>query len=334
MTQFAFVFPGQGTHYVGMGIELAERYPEAAAVFDQARQALGLDIRALCREGPESELVKTENAQPAIHTCSLAALKVIENYGFAAEFTAGFSLGEYAALVYAGVLQFEDSVRLVKQRGLLMQAAVAQGLGKMCWITGLDQPAIEQIVAEASTLGLIECSNFNCPQQIIVAGYSAPVERAAELAQRRGASAVTFLNVSGPFHTSLLRGAGEQLQQLLQTVALGQPRKRVLSNVTASYFASEHDIPRLLNEHVHKPVRWQECVNTLLDDEVDTFVELGPRHLLSNFIQSTAQQRGRRVRTFNVEDVATLERFLRACQTSRSGPTSSSRSGPTSSSRA
>ena len=311
MSKFAFVFPGQGTHYIGMGMELAERYREAADVFEQANEVMGIDIRRLCRVGPESELVKTENAQPTIHTTAIAILKVLESLGFCAQVTAGFSLGEYAALVYAGVLRFEDSVKLVQRRGMFMQNAVPQGVGKMCWITGLDRPAVQQIVTDASGLGLIECSNFNCPRQIIVAGHAVAVERAAELATARGASAATFLNVSGPFHTSLLQGAGGQLHQLLQNIPIGQARKKIVSNVTARYLSGSDDIRRLLKEHVYKPVLWEESVNTMLDDGVDTFVEIDPKHSLTTYNQITALERGIKVRCFSVENVETLAVFLR-----------------------
>ena len=311
MSKFAFVFPGQGTHYVGMGMDLADHYAEAAAVFEQANEVMGMDILQLCRSGPESELVKTENAQPTIHTTTIALLKVVESHGFCAHVTAGFSLGEYAALVYAGVLQFEDSVKLVQRRGMFMQNAVPQGVGKMCLISGLDRPAVEQIVTQASDLGLIECSNFNCPRQIIVAGYATAVERAAELAALRGASATTFLNVSGPFHTSLLLGAGQQLYELLQTIPMGQAKKKLVSNVTAQYLTCSDDIRQLLKEHVYKPVQWEGCVNTMLDDGVDTFVEIGPRHSLTTYTQMTALQRDLKVRCLSVENVETLEAFLR-----------------------
>jgi len=310
MSSIAFVFPGQGTHYVGMGMELADRYPEAAAVFEQANDVMGIDIRKLCREGPESELLKTENSQPTIHTASLAVLKVIEKYGFAADVTAGFSLGEYAALVYAGVFRFEDTVKLVKQRGLFMQEAVPQGLGKMCWITGLDRPTVERIVEESYDQGLIECSNFNCPNQIIVSGYAAAVEKAAELATAQGATSTTFLNVSGPFHTSLLKGAGEKLHARIRELPMNKPQKKVVSNVTAAYLTDADDIGQLLDEHVYKAVRWEESVNTMLDDGIDTFVEIGPKHSLTTYNQSTAQARGSKARCFNIENQSTLETFL------------------------
>jgi [acyl-carrier-protein] S-malonyltransferase len=311
MSKFAFVFPGQGTQYVGMGMELADCYPEAAAVFEQANEVLGMDIRRLCREGPEQELLKTELSQPTIHTTSLAILKVVERFGFSANVTAGFSLGEYAALVHGGVFQFEDTVKLVKQRGILMGGAVPEGLGKMCWITGLDRQTVEAIVKESNDEGLIECSNFNCPNQIIVSGYAAAVEKAAALADEKGATATTFLNVSGPFHTSLLRGAGEQLHEVLHDVPMSPPEKRVVSNVTAAYITEDDDIRQLLNEHVYKAVQWEDSVNTMLDDGVDTFVEIGPKNLLTSYNQATAKARGINARCLNIENVATLEEFLR-----------------------
>ncbi len=314
MSKIAFVFPGQGTHYVGMGMELADRYPEASAVYEQANEVMGMDIRRLCREGPESELVKTENSQPTIHTTALALLKVVEKYGFQADVTAGFSLGEYAALVYAGVFRFEDTVKLVKQRGMFMQNAVPQGVGKMCWITGLSRETVQQIVEESGDQGLIECSNFNCPNQIIVAGYAAAVEKAAALAEAKGAQ-TTFLKVSGPFHTSLLKGAGQQLHELLKKTPMAAMTKKVVSNVTAKYFTEKDDIRQLLDEHVSKAVLWEDSVNTMLDDGVDTFIEIGPKHLLTTFNQKTAESRGIPACCLNVENVETLENFLRVMET-------------------
>ena len=314
MSKIAFVFPGQGTHYVGMGMELADRYPEASAVFEQANAVMGMDIRRLCREGPESELVKTENSQPTIHTTALALLKVVEKYGFQADVTAGFSLGEYAALVYAGVFRFEDTVKLVKQRGMFMQNAVPQGVGKMCWITGLSRETVQEIVDESQDQGLIECSNFNCPNQIIVAGLAAAVEKAAALAEAKGAQ-TTFLKVSGPFHTSLLKGAGQQLHELLNKTPMAAMTKKVVSNVTAKYFTEKDDIRRLLDEHVFKAVMWEDSVNTMLDDGVDTFIEIGPKHLLTTFNQKTAESRGIPACCLNVENVETLENFLRVMET-------------------
>ena len=314
MSKLAFVFPGQGTHYVGMGMELADRYPEASAVFEQANEVMGMDIRRLCREGPESELVKTENSQPTIHTTALALLKVVEKYGFQADVTAGFSLGEYAALVYAGVFRFEDTVKLVKQRGMFMQNAVPQGVGKMCWITGLSRETVQEIVDESQDQGLIECSNFNCPNQIIVAGHAAAVEKAAALAEAKGAQ-TTFLKVSGPFHTSLLKGAGQQLHELLNKTPMAAMTKKVVSNVTAKYFTEKDDIRRLLDEHVSKAVLWEDSVNTMLDDGVDTFIEIGPKHLLTTFNQKTAESRGIPACCLNVENVETLENFLRVMET-------------------
>jgi [acyl-carrier-protein] S-malonyltransferase len=311
MRNVAFVFPGQGTQYVGMGMELADRYPEAAEVYDCAGEVMGMDIKKLCREGPSDELLKTENSQPTIHATTIAILKVVEKYGLGGSVTAGFSLGEYSALVYAGVFHFEDTVKLVKQRGIFMQNAVPLGLGKMCWITGLNRDDVAQIVEDSKEAGLIECSNFNCPGQIIVAGYAAAVEKAAKLAMERGAESAVFLKVSGPFHTSLLTDAGTKLHQLLLKIPLEKARIKVVSNVTAKYFQPKDDVRDLLRQHVFKAVMWEDSVNTLLDDGIDTFVEIGPKNLLTTFNQKTADFRGKQVKCLNVENVATLETLLR-----------------------
>lgn len=311
MRNVAFVFPGQGTQYIGMGMELADKYPEAAAVYDCAAEVMGMNLKKLCREGPEAELLKTENSQPTIHATTIAILKVVEKYGLGGSVAAGFSLGEYSALVYAGVFHFEDTVKLVRQRGLFMQNAVPQGQGKMCWITGLDRETVAQIVTESQELGLIECSNFNCPGQIIVAGYNAPVENAAKLALERGAASAVFLKVSGPFHTSLLTDAGAKLHQLLLKIPMEKSRIKVVSNVTAKYYSPKDDIRDLLRQHVFKAVLWEDSVNTMLDDGIDTFVEIGPKSLLTTFNQKTADYRGKKVRCLNVENMATLEALLR-----------------------
>ena len=311
MNKVAFVFPGQGTQYIGMGMELAERYSEAAEVYDRAAEVMGMDLRRLCKEGPEAELLKTENSQPTIHATTIAILKVVEKYGLKGSVAAGFSLGEYSALVYAGAFNFEDTVKLVRQRGLFMQNAVPQGQGKMCWITGLDRETVRQIVEDSKDQGLIECSNFNCPGQIIVAGYNAPVEKAAKLAQERGATSAVFLKVSGPFHTSLLTDAGAKLHELLLKLPLNHLNVKVVSNVTAKYYTPEDDIRDLLRQHVFKAVLWEDSVNTMLDDGIDTFVEIGPKNLLTTFNQKTADARGRKVNCLNVENMKTLETLLR-----------------------
>lgn len=315
MKNVAFVFPGQATHYVGMGQELAKRYKEADEMYQMANDITGTDIRKLCFEGPEEELVKTENSQPTIHTTSLAILKVVEKYGISGEVTAGFSLGQYSALVYAGALKFEDSVKLVKIRGRLMQDAVPQGLGKMCWITGLTREEVEQIVEDSKHVGHIQVSNYNCPGQYIVAGYNAPVEYAQKLALERGAKGADYLRVSGPFHTSLLYDAGVKLLEELNKVEVKNPSIAYVDNVTGTYFKPETDnLKELLKEHVYKAVMWEDSVDAMLNAGVDTFIELGSKNILTNLNIRCAEKHNKKVRCFNVRDVETLENMLRALE--------------------
>jgi len=308
----AFVFPGQGTHYTGMGKEIAKEHKEAAEVFEMANDITGIDIRKLCFEGPDEELVKTENSQPTIHTTSLAILSVLrKKYGLEGDVTAGFSLGEYSALVYSGALQFEDTVKLVKYRGLYMQTAVPLGKGKMVAILGLDREEIFKIVDECKALGHIEPSNFNCPGQIIVAGYNASVEKAAKLALERGAAAANFLSVSGPFHTLLLLEAGNKLRKDLEKIDVKNPSIQYVDNVTGDYLTEEKDLKELLRQHVFKPVMWEDSVNAMLDRGVDTFIEIGPKNMLTGLNKRCAEKKGKSVRCYNIEDNGTLNEVLR-----------------------
>lgn len=311
MKNIAFVFPGQGTHYVGMGMEIAKRYKEANDVYELANETMGINIRKLCFEGPEEMLVKTENSQPTIHTTSIAILKVLEKYGLTSDVTAGFSLGEYSALVYAGALKFEDTVKLVRKRGLFMESAVPNNTGKMCAIVGLSREKVFEIVDDSKHLGHIEPSNFNCPGQIIVAGHNAAVDKAAELANERGAKSTYFLNVSGPFHTMLLEGAGINLRLELDKIEVQNPKMSYVDNVTGKFFTEKDDLKELLKQHVYKPVMWEDSVASMLNKGVDTFIEIGPSSVLTPFNERTAKKLNKKVRCYNVEDIASLENLLR-----------------------
>lgn len=311
MKNTAFVFPGQGTHYTGMGKEIAAAYKEAAEVYELANDVTGIDIRKLCFEGPDSELVKTENSQPTIHTTSIAILRVLEaRFGLTGDVTAGFSLGQYSALVYGGSLHFTDTVKLVKKRGILMQSAVPLGVGKMVAIVGLTREEISQIVDDCLPLGHIEPSNYNCPGQIIVAGYNAPVEQAAKLAIERGAKAANFLAVSGPFHTMLLLEAGIQLRNELDQIEVANPRIDYVDNVVGRYFNEQDNLKELLKEHVYKPVAWEDSVNAMLDRGVHTFIEIGPKAVLTDFNRRCAEHRGVQAQCCHIEDLRSLENVL------------------------
>jgi len=308
----AFVFPGQGTHYTGMGKEIAKEYKEAAEIFEMANDITGIDIRKLCFEGPDEELVKTENSQPTIHTTSLAILNVLrKKYGLEGDVTAGFSLGEYSALVYSGALKFQDTVKLVKSRGMYMQTAVPLGKGMMVALLGLSREEICKIVDECKALGHIEPSNFNCPGQIIVAGYNEPVKKAAKLALERGAAAANFLSVSGPFHTNLLLEAGNKLRIDLEKIEVMNPSIQYVDNVTGNYFTEGEDLKELLRQHVFKPVMWEDSVNAMLERGVDTFIEIGPKNMLTGLNKRCAEKKGKSVRCYNIENISTLNEALR-----------------------
>ncbi|MDF2545334.1 MAG: fabD [Anaerosolibacter sp.] len=311
MKNRAFVFPGQGTHYAGMGMDLAKNFREADEIYQMANDIMGIDIRKLCFMGPEEELLKTENSQPTIHTTSIAILKVLQKYGFEADVTAGFSLGQYSSLVYGGALRFEDTVKLVKKRGVLMQEAVPMGRGKMCAIVGLEREEVFSIVEESKHLGHIEPSNYNCPGQVIVAGLNAAVENASRLAIEKGAKSADYLRVSGPFHTELLVEAGIKLREELDKIDVKNPIKQYVDNVTGDFFTEKDDLKELLKEHVYKAVMWEDSVNAMLKAGVDTFIEIGPKSVLTAFNKRTAEKQGIKIKCYNIEDMKTLEEFLR-----------------------
>lgn len=304
----AYVFPGQGAQYVGMGVELAEAFPQARAVFDRASSVLGLDLLELCRSGPEDVLQRTENTQPAILTTSVACLEVVRGRIPEPEVAAGLSLGEYSALVCAGSLQLEDAVWLVRQRGLFMQEATRGRDTAMAAVLGLPAEAVEDVCRQASAQGVCEASNYNAPDQVVVAGDRAAVEEAVRLARAAGARRAVLLAVSAPFHTSLMRPAAERLQDALERVPLRDAAVPVVPNVTAQPVRRADEIRRLLVEQVASPVRWAQSVRRMAADGVDTFVELGPGTVLSGLVKRCAPGR----RTCNVEDRASLDRTVAA----------------------
>lgn len=310
MGKMAFVFPGQGTQYVGMGQNIYNNYPEAREVFYKANEIMGMDIKKLCFEGPEEEIIKTENQQPTIHTTEIALLRVVEKYGIKPDIVAGFSLGEYAALVCAKSLKFEDTVSLVNKRGNYMQNTVPIGVGKMVAISGLDREKIFEIVKESSDKGTIECSNFNCPGQIIVSGYTAAVEKAADLAKESGARGVTFLKVSAPFHTSLLEEAGKKLRVELEKIEVESPKTDFITNVTAKLVNDDDNIRELLELHVSKAVLWEDTIDEMVKLGVDTFVEIGPSGSLTKFNKRTVKKHGIEAKYFHIQDTDGLEKFL------------------------
>ena len=306
MGKLAFVFAGQGAQKVGMGKELADNFECAARVFDEASEALGFDIKEMIFNGDNDTLMITENTQPTVVTMTTAALRVLEEKGIKPDVVAGLSLGEYSAHIASGSLDFADAVRLVKKRGKYMQEEVPVGKGAMAAIIALSADDVKACCEEASKLGVCSPANFNCPGQIVVSGEAAAVDRCCELAKEKGAKRAMKLPVSAPFHCSMLTGAGERLAKELENVEVKDMNIPVITNVTADYVASKDDIKPYLIKQVSSSVLWEDTIRKMLDDGVDTFVEVGPGKTLSGFIKKVTKD----VKVFNVEDMASLENTL------------------------
>ena len=307
--KIAFIYPGQGAQYAGMGKEIYQKYQEAREIFERADEALGFSISKLCFEGPEEELMKTENTQPAILTVSVALTKVLQKRGIKAEVTAGLSLGEYSSLVLAEALDFEDAVRLVKNRGKYMQEVVPQGVGTMAAILGLENEAVEEICRIASQVGIVEPANYNCPGQLVISGEVKAVEKAVELAKEKGAKRAVVLAVSAPFHCSMLKKAGELLEKDLEKIEIKELKIPVISNVTANYVTRE-EVKDLLIKQVSHPVLWEQSVKRMIEDGVDTFVEIGPGKTLTGFVKKIDRTKA----AYNFEDEESLLKTLSALE--------------------
>ncbi|ALC16800.1 [Acyl-carrier-protein] S-malonyltransferase [Desulfuromonas soudanensis] len=300
----AFVFPGQGAQYPGMGKELADNFPVARQVFEEANDALGFDIASLCFNGPEEALKLTTNTQPAILTVSVAALKVLQaETGLVPDYSAGHSLGEYSALVCAGALVFADAVRIVRQRGSFMQEAVPVGLGAMAAIMGLEGEALQEVCRQAAQGEVVAPANFNSPGQVVIAGHATAVERAMELAKGQGAKRALPLPVSAPFHCSLMVPAGERLAKILSDINVHPMTFPVVTNVEASPNGEASRVKDLLVAQVSAPVRWDESVLKMSGLGVDRYIEIGPGKVLSGLIKRIVKGAS----VANIEDLSGLE---------------------------
>ncbi len=286
MGKTAFIFPGQGSQYVGMGKDFFEHDAQARALFQQADDILGLALSTICFEGPEEELRQTRNTQPAIFLHSIVALRTMS--GRKADMVAGHSLGEYTALVAAGALSFEDGLRLVRLRGELMQEAGEQQRGTMAAIVGLLPDAIEELCKEASKVGIVQSANFNSPGQIVISGSVEGVKKAMELAKARGAKLVRELVVSGAFHSPLMASARDGLKNKLDETPLRNASIPVYTNVTGEPVTNADDIRDLLCRQLTSPVRWEECVIHMVRDGADSFIEIGPGKVLQGLVKRIA----------------------------------------------
>jgi len=282
----AFLFPGQGSQYVGMGKELCEHYSVAAQAFQEAEQTLGLSLKQLCFYGPEAELQLTENTQPAILAVSVAALRVLQaETGVQPSYVAGHSLGEYSALVCVGALSFSDALKIVRERGRLMQAAVPSGKGAMAVILGLDMAAVSSICKQAEDGEVVAPANYNGGGQIVIAGSKAAVARAMLLAKSAGAKRVVELPVSAPFHCPLMKPAAEGLKRILNDVTIRPFTVGVIGNVNAEVNLDPVQIKLLLSEQAMRPVRWEESVHRLENLGVSKMLEVGPGRVLKGLVK-------------------------------------------------
>jgi len=282
MARIAFLFPGQGSQKIGMGKDLVERHPHLREFFARADDVLGFPLARLCFEGPDSDLVQTQNTQPAIFVVSMAILDVLRKAGVAPEAAAGHSLGEYGALVCAGVLEFDDALRLVRRRGELMASVNARTPGAMAAVIGLSGDAVAEACrkAQAEGLGVVEPANFNTPQQTVISGQEAAVERAMKLASEAKAEKVVRLQVGAPFHCSLMSALQDEFAATLERYTFRDPRFPVVANVSGDYVRTADAVKDALRRQVAGAVRWTDSINRLAADGVDTFVEVGPGRTL------------------------------------------------------
>lgn len=306
MSKIAFIYPGQGAQKAGMGKDFYENSESARAVFDRASEILDLDMKELCFE-ENDRLDLTEYTQAALVTTCLAMTKVVSEHGIRPDVTAGLSLGEYCAIAIAGGMSEEDAIRTVRKRGILMQNTVPAGEGAMAAVLGLEASAIEEVIADIEGVTI---ANYNCPGQSVITGVTAKVEEASEKLKAAGAKRVVMLNVSGPFHSPLLKSAGEELLKELENVEIHKLEIPYVTNVTAEYVQNEEEIKGLLGQQVSSSVRWEQSIRKMIEEGVDTFVEIGPGKTLAGFMRKISRD----VAMYNIgtwEDVEKVAEALK-----------------------
>ncbi|RWR14092.1 ACP S-malonyltransferase [Siminovitchia fortis] len=307
MGKIAFIFPGQGSQTVGMGKGAAETNEKAKKIFDQADLRLGYSLSSIIFEGPQEKLTLTANAQPALLTTSIALLQSMSEAGITPDYTAGHSLGEYTALVASGAIDFEDAVYAVHKRGVYMEEAVPDGKGTMAAVLGLDRDNLQSVCESVTEEGdAVQLANINCPGQIVISGTVAGVQKAGEKAKEQGAKRVLPLQVSGPFHSSLMKPAAEKFSNILNEISIRDASVPVVVNVTAAPETTKEAFQEKLIEQLYSPVLWEDTVQKLIDLGVDKFVEIGPGKVLSGLVRKV----DRNVSTISVQDPESCQQVI------------------------
>lgn len=308
MSKIAFVFPGQGAQAVGMGKDVYDNSDIAKEIFDKASEAVDLDLKALCFE-ENNDINITEYTQVCLLTTSVAIMEVLRERGIEPDVAAGLSLGEYCALVAAKSMNYIDAAKAVRKRGIFMQEEVPAGEGGMAAILGLDAKEIEETIAD---MDKVQIANYNCPGQIVISGETEQVKEAADKLKEAGAKRAVLLNVSGPFHSSLLEGAGTKLEKVLDELEINKPEIPYVANVNASYVTEQAEIQPLLVKQVSNSVRWQQSVEAMVADGVDTFIEIGPGRTLAGFNKKIGKAIGKEITTYTVGTMEDIDKVVEA----------------------
>ena len=310
----AFLFPGQGAQYVGMGKDIYEKYEEAKKIFDKASEISGIDVKKICFEGPEEELNKTENTQIAILVISLAILEVLKNKGIDAKIACGLSLGEYAALIYSGIISFEDGIKLIKKRGYYMGNLIPDEEYKMAAVIGLDSCKIEEICDKIKKEGkFVVPANYNCSTQTVVSGEKEAVEIAIEELKNAGAKRVIPLNTSGPFHTEKLIKAKEAYEKELENINFNIENIKennniikVIKNLDGTFYNEKDNIKEILAKHIISSVRFDRAIKLMKEEQIDEYIEIGPGKTLTGFVRKENKE----AKTYNINNLESLEKYL------------------------
>ena len=300
--KIAFLFPGQGAQYINMGKSLYENINECKEIFDKGEEILEMPIKDIIFGGSEETLKSTKYNQPAILLTSLACQKALELEGIEADYVAGLSLGEYSGLVYSGIVSFEDGVKLVKSRATIMDEGIEEGVGSMAAVMKLNKEKVNTLLEEASKFGVVEAANYNCPGQVVITGEVDAIRESVSIAKNLGGLCIP-LKVSGPFHSSLYEEASFKYYESIKDVEINEPKKVIYSNVLGKPYSKQDDIRDLLRKQIMSPVLFEDSINHMLDQGIDTFIELGPGKTLSGFVKKI----DKKANVYNIEDLDTLK---------------------------